>query len=108
VAKKSLTLPPGLSGFRRYDDTNLYSKDLARYRRHDHGGGADGDGWLDEDEIDRDFERGKEEFSGELIYVNQALESAGFEPNAYFELGEKGHFSIEISLVELKKKKKLN
>ena len=84
----------------RYDEINESEAQLSltidRYRRHDHGGGDDGDDWLDDHEIDKDFNRGKEAHSSKLARVNQILEENKFIPNAEFELGEKGHFSIEI------------
>lgn len=84
----------------RYDEFHHDEESLSitvdRYRRHDHGGGEDGDDWLDDHEIDEDFRQGKKEHQSKLAQVNEILEEEGFKPNAEFELGEKGHFSIEV------------
>lgn len=74
------------------------SFDLDRYRRHDHGGGEDGDDWLDDHEIEADFRLGESTYKDYLKDFNKKLKRAGYEPNASFYLGEKGHFSIEFSL----------
>lgn len=71
---------------------------LDRYRRHDHGGGDDGDDWLDDYEINEDFNKGKKAHQSKLDTVNKILTQNGFYPNAEFELSEKGQFSIEINL----------
>lgn len=69
---------------------------IDRYRRHDHGGGENGDDWLEDHEISEDFNEGKKTHQRKLDHVNEILEEHGFKPNANFSLGEKGHFSIEI------------
>ena len=95
--KEQLELPKPLVGFQRYEDSNTFDKNLARYRRHDHGGG-DGDDWLSDSEIQRDYDAGVQRFKSALDFTNAELKKAGFLPNATFELGEKGHFSINIHL----------
>lgn len=74
-----------------------------RYRRHDHGGGSDGDDHLSDHEKDKDFQRGVDSHQSKLNKVKSILSKNGFKPNASFELGEKGHFSIEV-LFEREKK----
>lgn len=92
-------LPSELYNYERVDqDSNSFYKDLDRYRRHDHGGGDDGDEWLDDHEIDDDYQRGAKKYKHELDNANQILTKHGFLPNAQFDLGEKGHFSINIYL----------
>lgn len=88
-------------------DTWVFNID--RFRRHDHGGGDDGDGWLPHHEIEKDFREGKTKHRLQLDLVNKMLEDAGYEPDAYFELGEKGHFSILFQLKDgdTKKVKKM-
>lgn len=81
-----------------FHDEDRVSVTIDRYRRHDHGGGDDGDDWLDDHEIDNDFRQGEREHQSKLNRVNGILEENGYQPNAEFELGEKGHFSIEINL----------
>jgi len=96
--------------------TSLFGMvELDRFRRHDHGGGEDGDDWLDDHEIGIDFQEGVKKHGSKLERFNAALKDAGYEPNAEFELGEKGHFSINfrikpkketLSPVEVKKRVK--
>lgn len=81
-----------------HEDGDSLSLTIDRYRRHDHGGGEDGDGWLDDHEIDNDFRQGEKEHQSKINRVNQILEENGYNPSAQFELGEKGHFSIEVNL----------
>tara|TARA_R110000868_G_C10973188_1_gene771450 strand:+ start:2567 stop:6298 length:3732 start_codon:yes stop_codon:yes gene_type:complete len=75
-----------------------YYIEIDRYRRHDHGGGEDGDDWMDDSEIDKDYKRGVKEHKSKLDAVNKELKKRGFEPNATFDLGEKGHFAINVNL----------
>ena len=104
--KIELPADHAFKGFNRYDHLgspnnpfpNSFYKELDRYRRHDHGGGDDGDDWLSDEDIDDDYQMGEKKFSPVLTRVNEALKTHGFEPNAYFELGEKGHFSINFDL----------
>jgi hypothetical protein len=93
-----------------------YYKELDRYRRHDHGGPSedddgnevdDGDGWLPDHEIKEDYNEGVKQYSHELVEVNHKLKAAGYEPNAEFDLGEKGHFGILFTLVKKGGKKKV-
>lgn len=102
AAPKKLELPNTIHGFTPQFDG--YTKELDRYRRQDHGGGDDGDEWLDDDECANDFNEGKTKYQHQLDAVNEELKKAGFKPNARFELGEKGHFSIEIFKLEKAKK----
>lgn len=81
---------------------NSVSLKLDRYRRHDHGGGSDGESNLPDHKIDEDFETGRKKYQDRLDAVNVILKKEGFAPNAEFYLSEKGNFSIEIwSLKEL-------
>lgn len=77
-------------------DDNSATFELDRFSRHDHGGGEDGNDWLDDDAIEEDRQKGIKKHQSKLDAVNTILKKAGFKPNAEFELGEKGHFSIEI------------
>lgn len=77
-------------------DANTVSIELDRFRRHDHGGGSDGDGWLDDYEIQKDFEEGKRKHQHKLDKVLGLIEGHQINAQAEFYLGEKGHFSIEI------------
>lgn len=96
---KTLKFPSDLWGYKQHEDSpNFFTKNLARYRRHDHGGGEDGDGWLSSEEINEDFNYGKKRFQQNLDNANKTLKKHGFLPNAYFDLGEKGHFDIVIEL----------
>jgi hypothetical protein len=72
--------------------------EIDRYRRHDHGGGEDGDDWLDDEEIQADYDMGVRKHKDKLKEFNKMLSRAGFKPNAEFDLGEKGHFSISFRL----------
>lgn len=85
------------------EDEDSLSLEIDRYRRHDHGGGDDGDDWLDDHEIDMDFQQGVKEHGHKLAKVKAILEEDGYLPLAEFELGEKGHFSIEITFKKPKK-----
>lgn len=97
--KEKLFLPNDLYGYTRPDENdNWFLKELDRYRRHDHGGGPDGDDWLDYHEIDQDFQEGSKKYKRRLDDANKTLKKFGFIPNAEFNLGEKGHFYIEINL----------
>lgn len=69
---------------------------IDRYHRHDHGGGEDGDEWLDSSEINEDYRQGASTHQSKLTKVNSILSKNGFKPSARFDLGEKGHFSIDI------------
>jgi hypothetical protein len=73
---------------------------IDRYRRHDHGGGEDGDDWLPDHEVEADFAKGKKEHGRQLETVNELLKKHGFKPNATFDLGEKGHFAIVFDFVK--------
>lgn len=98
TSEEKLPLPSELSSYEQYEDSNSYSKDIDRFRRHDHGGGEDGDDWLDDSEIEEDWDRGVEKHQSKLDRVNQILKDNGYKPNAEFDLGEKGHFSINFNL----------
>jgi hypothetical protein len=80
------------------EDEDFISITLDRYRRHDHGGGEDGDDCLEDYKIDQDFETGQKTYKFELDKVNQILKESGLESNAKFELSEKGYFRIVINL----------
>lgn len=104
IAKEELELPAELKNFKGFGD-NDYELELDRYRRHDHGGGDDGDDWLPDHEIDEDYDKGVKTYGHKLKQVNDILEKNGYEPNANFDLGEKGHFRLCFFLVKNKKKK---
>lgn len=104
-------IPPSLrnamSGMRpesdRYDspstndrEKNTYYVELDRYRRHDMGDGEDG--WMEPEEITKDFNKLADRYKHRIEALNTALAANGFEPNASFDLGEKGHFSMEVTL----------
>lgn len=97
AAAESLPLPYELSGF---EDTgnNYYSKEIDRYSRHDHGGGRNGDGWMDPEDIKDEYKMGEKKHKAKLDRVNAVLSKNGFKPTAKFDLGEKGHFSLEFKL----------
>lgn len=93
-----------LTAFKDFDgNPHAYSLELDRYRRHDHGGGEDGDDWLPCHEIDRDFNQGVRTYQKVLDRVNTAL--APFGVSGEFDLGEKGHFTIEFSYLGYKEPK---
>lgn len=79
---------------------NFHYFTLDRFRRHDHGGGEDGDDWLSEHEINQDYEEGEKKHFYQLDKTNKILKENGFKSNALFNLGEKGHFSIVFDLVK--------
>lgn len=119
MEKEAATLPPIIQEIKRslrrdrfadmddfpsaFGDTYYFNID--RFRRHDHGGGEDGDDWLPDHEIDADFNEGKHKHKHQIDLVNKMLKEAGYEPNAQFDLGEKGHFDIVIQLKETDTKK---
>lgn len=70
---------------------------LDRFRRHDHGGGPDGDDWLEDHEIEHDFDEGFKKHRGKLEKVRSIIESSGIKADAEFDLGEKGHFSLIVN-----------
>lgn len=72
--------------------------DIDRYRRHDHGGGENGDDWLDDSQIQEDRDQAHKDHGRKLKELNKHLSSLGYEPNAYFDLGEKGHLSTHFHL----------
>jgi len=80
-------------------DGNSGSIELDRYRRHDHGGGESGDEWLDDRQIQEDFDQGVSEHGRKLKEFNKALSRAGYAPNAEFDLGEKGHEKGHFSII---------
>lgn len=77
-------------------EKNTYYVELDRYRRHDMGDGEDG--WMEPEEITKDFNKGADRYKHRIEALNTALAANGFEPNASFDLGEKGHFSMEVTL----------
>lgn len=80
-----------------HEDSHL-SFGLDRYRRHDHGGGSTGDGWLPDHEIEKDRQKGRDQHGHHVKAVNKVLEKHGYHPNASLALGEKGHLSLEVPL----------
>ena len=80
-----------------HEDGDSISIVIDRYRRHDHGGGDDGDDWLDDHEIDADFRQGVSEHKHKLSQVNEMLKENGYKPTANFDLGEKDELSVIAS-----------
>lgn len=91
-----MKLPSKLSDFK--ESNGVYYKEVDRFSKY-----IDMD-WVDDDEIDNimsnDFEEGVKKHRSKLESVNRILEENGFRPLARFDLGEKGHFSIEFELKE--------
>lgn len=69
-----------------------------RYSRHDHGGGDDGDDWLPDHEIQREHDAGVRQHQSKLELVKAALNKLGVDHDVDFDLGEKGHFNLEITI----------
>lgn len=91
------SLPDGLGRFKDMGD-NWYLLELDRYRRHDHGGGPDGDDWLDDHEIRKDYDMGAKKYKSKLDSTNAELSKNGFLPNADFYHSDKGNFGIQFDL----------
>lgn len=81
----------------RYGQKSI-SIEIDRFRRHDHGGGRDGDDWLDGEEINKDFELGAKKHKGKLDQVKAKLKEMKVDGKVEFNLGEKGHFSIDVDI----------
>lgn len=82
-----------------YNGVKHYTIELGldRYRRHDHGGGENGDGWLDSSEIESDQREGAETYGKLKQRVEASLKEKGIDADVNFNLGEKGHFSLAVS-----------
>lgn len=77
-----------------YDD--MIVVELDRYRRHDHGGGPDGDDWLPSHEVDKDYQRGFTKYGHYKDKIAKQLANVHIDADIGFELGEKGHFEMYI------------
>lgn len=96
-----MNLPSKLSDFK--ESNGVYYKEIDRFSKY-----IDMD-WKEDYEIENlmndDFEKGAKKYKSKLDYVNDILKENGFRPIARFDLGEKGHFSIEFELKEDKNSK---
>ncbi len=99
-ATSALKVPSDLDDFEKMDGDSYY-KELARYSKY-----CDMDDHMDEYQIDalrdKDYTAAIRKYKGRLDDVNDTLKKAGYKPNAYFDLGEKGHFCINFDLVPAK------
>lgn len=77
--------------------STLYIK-MGQYRAHDHGGGENGDEWLDSEKIKEDFERGSASHEGALKRIQKDLKEMGLDGRAEFDLDDKGGFNIVLDL----------
>lgn len=57
--------------------------------RTDHGGGRNGDGWMEQDQLDRVA----------APYRKKWQPKAGYEATGYFEYGEKGHIAAQFDII---------
>ena len=81
---------------------NSVSFYIDRYDRQDHGGGPNGNDWMDEGQINDQYERAQKEYGQRIEAVRRVLVEEGFsDQNVSFEIGEKGHVSIEIALLQV-------
>lgn len=88
----------GGDGF--YADSTEISIEIDRYDRHDHGGGPDGDDWMDSGQIRDQEERAEKAYGGRVATCDAILKEYGFQETTSIDIGEKGHVSIEISLAK--------
>jgi len=71
--------------------------------RTDHGGGEDGDGWMDHSQVQRLQKAAEKRWKPEVVKMKEALARRGFNlKESHIEYGEKGHISIDI-VITLKK-----
>lgn len=80
------------------------TNDIARYERHDHGGGPDGDEWMDDHQIEEQYERANKQFGGQLKAINDTLKKNKINAQATIDIGEKGHVRINIEPLRSKHK----
>lgn len=78
------------------------SVELDRFRRHDHGGGPDGDGWLEDHKIEQDYSEGVKKHKSSAEKATSALTDLGITSSVEFYLGEKGHFYLRIEITPAK------
>ena len=66
--------------------------------RTDHGGGHDGDGWMDDSQISSVAAPYKKKWQPKIDAVVKAIEDLGYSAKGYFEYGEKGHVGAQFTI----------
>lgn len=88
-----------------YDDEYEYDRDMKsiwmvvdRGPRTDHGGGSDGDDWMDDDQLREVSEEYYERNKFKIKRIENFLSKNNLEGKVTWDYGEKGHFCIDIRL----------
>lgn len=87
---------PSRSPEKWHFDGDTAELELDRYRRHDHGGGSNGDDWLPDHEVERDRAEGMKTYGYLEKEIKAKLNKAGYDGDVDFDLGEKGHFRVMV------------
>lgn len=84
-----------LSRDNTYFDTYIQTPD--RGPRTDHGGGVDGDEWMDDYQLESVSKPYREKYKPFMESLKTNLEKKYKDVDVYFDYGEKGHVGIQVS-----------
>ena len=77
-------------------DLDMLMIEVDRGPRVDHGGGDDGDEWLDDNQQEELEDRYKEKHKSKISSLESALKELKIEGQVSFDYGEKGHCTIYV------------
>jgi hypothetical protein len=94
-----------LTGLRfQVEGDNALRMEVDRGPRIDHGGGEDGDDWLDDHEVDELSDRYKEKHITKIERVKDTVTKLKVDCSVEFYYGEKGHCSIFVAVITRSRK----
>jgi hypothetical protein len=85
------------------DDDHTLMAEVDRGPRTDHGGGDDGDEWMDDHQLESVENEYEEKHKSKITRAETALEKAGIEASVQFDYGEKGHCTIYVMIQKKRK-----
>jgi len=99
IRNKSVLSRKFPGGVRKNNNDELITSEIARGPRLDHGGGPDGDDWLEDWEVDVLRAKYRKKFDIYLDQIVKYIREAGYpKARARLDIGEKGHVTATFLL----------